>query len=54
MEQVTKIEKTVQARPVLKWAGGKTQMLNSIVPKVPEKYGTYIEPFMGGGALFLR
>lgn len=52
MEQVTKIEKTVQARPVLKWAGGKTQMLNSIVPKVPEKYGTYIEPFMGGGALF--
>lgn len=52
MEQVTKIEKTVQARPVLKWAGGKTQMLNSIVPKVPEKYGRYIEPFMGGGALF--
>ena len=52
MEQVAKKEKTVQARPILKWAGGKTQMLNNIVPKVPEKYGRYIEPFIGGGALF--
>lgn len=52
MEQMAKKEKIVQARPVLKWAGGKTQMLNSIMPKVPEKYGRYIEPFFGGGALF--
>lgn len=52
MEQMAKKEKNVQARPVLKWAGGKKQMLNSIMPKVPEKYGRYIEPFFGGGALF--
>lgn len=52
MDPVVKKEKIVQAKPILKWAGGKTQMLNDILPKVPEKYGRYIEPFVGGGALF--
>jgi hypothetical protein len=33
----------------LKWAGGKTQLLNVIIPKIPKKYGRYIEPFFGGG-----
>ncbi len=40
------------ARPLLKWAGGKTQLLNDILPKVPLRYGRFIEPFIGGGALF--
>lgn len=40
------------ARPLLKWAGGKTQLLNDLLPKVPNSYGRYIEPFFGGGALF--
>ncbi len=39
-------------RPLLKWAGGKTQLLGEIMPKMPKKYGRYIEPFFGGGALF--
>jgi DNA adenine methylase len=39
-------------RPILKWAGGKTQLLGEIIPKMPKKYGRYIEPFFGGGALF--
>lgn len=38
--------------PVLKWAGGKSQLLSRLLPLIPEKYGTYIEPFFGGGALF--
>ena len=42
----------VQAKPILKWAGGKTQMLSELLPKVPASYGRYIEPFFGGGALF--
>ncbi len=40
------------ARPLLKWAGGKTQLLDAIIPGIPKKYGRYIEPFFGGGALF--
>lgn len=39
-------------RPFLKWAGGKTQLLNEIIPRVPEYTGKYIEPFVGGGAVF--
>ena len=39
-------------RPLLKWAGGKTQLLGEILPKMPKKYGRFIEPFFGGGAVF--
>ena len=51
-EQVLKKEIPVQAKPILKWAGGKTQMLSDLIPKVPNSYGRYIEPFIGGGAMF--
>ena len=40
------------SRPILKWAGGKTQLLDAITPNIPLVYGKYIEPFIGGGALF--
>ena len=42
------------AKPFLKWVGGKRQLLQSILPKLPElKSGrTYHEPFIGGGAVF--
>ena len=43
---------SVSAKPILKWAGGKTQMLSELLPKVPASYGKYIEPFLGGGAMF--
>ena len=46
-----KLERT-QVKPILKWVGGKTQLLKDILPKVPLSYGRYIEPFLGGGALF--
>jgi DNA adenine methylase len=49
---VLKRPKELAARPLLKWAGGKTQLLAEIIPKMPKKYGRYIEPFFGGGALF--
>lgn len=40
--------------PILKWVGGKRQLLDSIEPLVP-KCSTYYEPFIGGGAvLFSR
>lgn len=42
------------AKPLLKWAGGKTQLLNEINKRVPQKYNTYVEPFFGGGALFFN
>lgn len=38
--------------PFLKWAGGKTQLLPHLSKYIPLKFGKYIEPFLGGGALF--
>jgi len=44
------------ARPFLKWAGGKRQLLNDFEEFYPEDLGNevnvYIEPFVGGGAVF--
>lgn len=39
-------------KPILKWAGGKRQISNLILPHIPEIKGTYFEPFFGGGAIF--
>lgn len=44
------------AKPFLKWAGGKTQLLSTIDSYLPESFRkerdvTYIEPFIGGGAM---
>ncbi|HEX8034806.1 MAG TPA: DNA adenine methylase [Ktedonobacterales bacterium] len=41
------------ARPFLKWAGGKRQLLPVLLAHRPKKMGTYYEPFLGGGAVLL-
>lgn len=44
------------AKPLLKWAGGKRQLLEILLSVVPRSYESgrhrYLEPFFGGGALF--
>lgn len=37
--------------PVVKWAGGKRQLLEVLTPLLPRRITTYCEPFLGGGAL---
>jgi len=49
------MEDRVTARPFLKWAGGKTQLLNRLSRLLPDQIeGTYFEPFLGSGALFFH
>ena len=43
------------SRPFLKWAGGKTQLLDEIKERLPDDLNAdckYFEPFVGGGAVF--
>ena len=44
----------VKPAPFVKWAGGKRQLLNEIIARMPQRYNTYYEPFVGGGALFFN
>ena len=37
--------------PAVKWAGGKRQLLDRIIERMPESYNHYFEPFVGGGAV---
>jgi len=42
-----------EARPFLKWAGGKTQLLSELRRFYPAEFNGYLEPFVGSGAVFL-
>ena len=44
----------LKAKPFVKWAGGKRQIIDKLTKLVPEKYDTYYEPFIGGGALLFE
>ena len=40
-------------KPIIKWQGGKTQLLPELAARLPKNYNTYFEPFAGGLALLL-
>lgn len=48
------IDKKIIGKPFVKWAGGKTQLLQQIDEHIPESFNKYIEPFVGGGALYFH
>lgn len=47
-------DRDLSIHPFVKWAGGKTQLLDKILELMPETYNDYYEPFVGGGALFFK
>ena len=55
-----KLFNNIEAKPFLKWAGGKTQLLPEIEKRLPENVKInkfierYVEPFVGGGAVFFH
>lgn len=40
-------------KPLFMWAGGKNKMLEKYQPHLPENFSNYVEPFFGGGAMFI-
>lgn len=41
-------------KPFVKWAGGKRQLIPILNENLPKTFGTYFEPFLGGGALLFH
>lgn len=44
----------MHARPIVKWAGGKRQLIDKLLELMPSNYNHYFEPFVGGGALLFE
>lgn len=40
--------------PIVKWVGGKRQLMFELLKNLPKSYNRYFEPFIGGGALFFE
>ena len=47
-----KLEK--ETYPIVKWVGGKRQLMFELLKNMPKPYNRYFEPFIGGGALFFE
>jgi DNA adenine methylase len=48
------LQVTAKPEPFLKWAGGKGQLLKQYEPLFPHRFNNYLEPFIGGGAVFFH
>lgn len=48
------MKKNKLVAPVVKWVGGKRQLLDSLLPLLPKRITSYCEPFVGGGALLFK
>lgn len=47
------MKKNKLLKPIVKWVGGKRQLLDEIRPRLPKSVSLYVEPFVGGGAVLL-
>lgn len=46
-------DKIVPPKPIVKWVGGKTQLIDKLLPNFPTEMNNYHEPFVGGGSVLI-
>lgn len=44
----------IETYPIVKWLGGKRQIMTDLLCNIPKSFNRYFEPFIGGGALFFE
>jgi DNA adenine methylase len=48
------LQRSGDAKPFVKWVGGKRGLVSQLLPLIPKNFRNYFEPFVGGGALFFE
>lgn len=51
---MNKQTKNPLVKPFVKWAGGKRQLMSEIMKHKPKTYKKFVEPFVGGGSVFME
>ncbi|MGQ4544690.1 DNA adenine methylase [Dermabacteraceae bacterium P13088] len=54
IERLVALKKNKLVKPILKWVGGKRQLVDEIEKRLPKRIDYYVEPFIGGGALLFH
>lgn len=44
----------MNAKPIVKWAGGKRQLIDKLIEYMPKKFNNYYESFIGGGDFLFK
>ena len=54
MSAIVEETKKINLKPIFKWSGGKKDEIPKFCEHIPKFSGTYLEPFIGGGAVFFH
>lgn len=54
IDTINNIDNKISLKPIVKWSGGKKDEIKKFIKYIPENYDIYLEPFIGGGAVYFH